>query len=110
MKCSYEEEKMREYALPLLVLSHAYAVPELKRACECWIEVNMMHSENAIDIFQLALLCDASRLSIICHRFIMSNIKVVSATDGWKAMKTSHPHLEREILDSLAHEEAVSIR
>lgn len=100
---------MREFALPLLVLSHAYAVGELKRVCERWLGGRLMNSENAIDIFQLALLCDAPRLSIICYRFIVSNIKAVSATDGWNDMKRSHPHLEREILDSLADENAVSI-
>lgn len=100
---------MREYALALLMLSHAYAVGQLKRLCEFWLERRLINSENAVDIFQLALLCDAPRLSIMCHRFIVSNIKAVSATDGWNDMKMSHPVLERELLASLADEDAVSI-
>ncbi|KAH6803879.1 BTB and TAZ domain protein 4 [Perilla frutescens var. frutescens] len=103
----YEEEKMREFALPLLMLSHGYAVEQLKRVCECWLEKRLIYTENAVDIFQLALLCDAPRLSIKSHRFIVSNIKAVAATDGWKDMKKSHPLLEREIIESLADEDAI---
>ncbi|XP_057784469.1 BTB/POZ and TAZ domain-containing protein 4 [Salvia miltiorrhiza] len=103
----YEEEKMREFALPLLVLSHAYAVGQLKCLCECWLETKLMNTENVVDIFQLALLCDAPRLSIMCHRFIVSNIKAVIATDGWHDMKMSHPILERELIESLGDEDAI---
>lgn len=108
--CSYEEEKMREFAVHLLVLSHAYAVGQLKRLCEHWLETKLINSENVVDIFQLALLCDAPRLSIMCHRFIVTNIKAVQATDGWQDMRTSHPVLEKELIQSLADEDAVSIR
>ncbi|KAI3451930.1 hypothetical protein Pfo_008595 [Paulownia fortunei] len=102
----YEEENMKEFALPLLVLSHAYVVPQLKRLCECWLEQRLITTENVIDIFQLALLCDAPRLSLICHRFILSNFKAVSASDGWKDMKESHPVLEKELLESMIDEDA----
>ncbi|GAA0184561.1 hypothetical protein LIER_31849 [Lithospermum erythrorhizon] len=100
----YDEEKLDEYALQLLMLSHAYVVPHLKRLCEQWIEQRLITSENIIDIFQLALLCDARRLSLICHRFILNNFKSVSATDGWKVMKNSHPILEQTILGSMDEE------
>lgn len=99
---------MKEFALPLLVLSHAYAIPQLKRLCECWLEHRLMTTENVIDIFQLALLCDAPRLSLISHRFILSNLKAVSASEGWKDMKQSHPVLEKELRASVADENAVS--
>ncbi|PIN06121.1 CREB binding protein/P300 [Handroanthus impetiginosus] len=102
----YEEENIKEFVLPLLVLSHAYVVPQLKRLCECWIEQRFITAENVIDIFQLALLCDAPRLSLICHRFILSNIKAVFASDGWRDMKESHPILEKEILDSMVDEDS----
>ncbi|KAL3525604.1 hypothetical protein ACH5RR_013976 [Cinchona calisaya] len=102
----YEEDKFKEHVLHLLVLSHAYAVPQLKQLSEWWVEHRFLTTENVIDIFQLAMLCDAPRLSFICHRFIIKNIKPVSVTDGWKAMKESHPVLEREILDSITNEEA----
>ncbi|KAL6573052.1 hypothetical protein OROHE_002528 [Orobanche hederae] len=103
---SYEEENMENFALHLLVLSHAYAIPQLKRQCECWLEHRLMTTENVMDIFQLALLCDAPRLSLICHRVTLSNFKAVSATDGWKDMKESHPILEKEILESMIEEDA----
>ncbi|GAA0140916.1 hypothetical protein LIER_02179 [Lithospermum erythrorhizon] len=103
----YDEQKLDEYALQLLMLSHAYVVPHLKRLCEQRIEQRLITSEDTIDIFQLALLCDAPRLSLICHRFILNNFKAVVATDGWKAMKNSHPILERTIMESLVDEDAI---
>ncbi|XP_051140610.1 BTB/POZ and TAZ domain-containing protein 4 [Andrographis paniculata] len=102
----YEEENMKEFALPLLVLSHVYAVPKLKQLCEWWLEHKWMTTENAVDIFQLSLLCDSPRLSLMCHRFILSNLKAVCASDGWRDMKESHPVLEKEIRESIIHQEA----
>ncbi|XP_009759977.1 BTB/POZ and TAZ domain-containing protein 4 [Nicotiana tabacum] len=100
----YEEEKMKEHGLSLLVLSHAYAVPHLKRECELQLEQRLT-TENVVDIFQLALLCDASRLSLLCHRFMLKHLKPVSATEGWNAMKQSHPVLEKQILRSVIDED-----
>ncbi|KAK4416327.1 BTB/POZ and TAZ domain-containing protein 4 [Sesamum alatum] len=102
----YADEKMKEFALPLLVLSHAYAVPQLKRLCESWLEHRLMTTENVIDIFQLALLCDAPRLSLVCHRFILANLKAVCVSEAWRDMRESHPVLEREIIESVIHEDA----
>ncbi|XP_022741233.1 BTB/POZ and TAZ domain-containing protein 4-like isoform X2 [Durio zibethinus] len=47
---------------------------------------------------------DAVRVFI---RFLYSswNFKVVSATEGWKAMKKSHPALEKELVKSMIDEE-----
>ncbi|GER53748.1 BTB/POZ and TAZ domain-containing protein 4 [Striga asiatica] len=104
---SYEEESMRTFALPLLVLAHAYMVPQLKRVCECWLEHKLLTTENAVDIFQLALLCDAPRLSFVCHRFIVTNFKAVSATNAWRDMKSSHPILDREIRASIIDEDVM---
>ncbi|XP_021751426.1 BTB/POZ and TAZ domain-containing protein 4-like [Chenopodium quinoa] len=98
----YNPEDMEEYILHLLVLSHVYVVPHLKRECEVQLENGLLNIENSVDIFQLALLCDAPRLSLICHRMILDNFKAVSATDGWNAMKEAHPILEREILATVA--------
>ncbi|XP_007047510.2 PREDICTED: BTB/POZ and TAZ domain-containing protein 4 [Theobroma cacao] len=101
----YEKEEMKEYVLQLLVLSHAYVVPQLKQICEQHLEHGLLTIENVIDVLQLALLCDAPRLSLISHRMILSNFKSVSATEGWKAMKKSHPALEKELLESVIDEE-----
>ncbi|XAR51360.1 Histone acetyltransferase [Bertholletia excelsa] len=96
----YEPEEMEKYALPLLVLSHAYVIPYLKRLCEWRLEQGWLTIENVVDAFQLALLCDAPRLSLICYRMILQNLEAVSATEGWRAMKESHPVLEKQILES----------
>ncbi|XP_019195496.1 PREDICTED: BTB/POZ and TAZ domain-containing protein 4-like isoform X2 [Ipomoea nil] len=100
----YEEDKLREHILSLLVLSHSYAIPQLKRECERLLEDGMMTVENVIDVFQLALLCDAPRLSLMSHRFILRNIKPVSLTQGWIAMRNSHPVLEKHLVESVIDE------
>ncbi|XP_071730972.1 BTB/POZ and TAZ domain-containing protein 4-like [Rutidosis leptorrhynchoides] len=100
----YEEDQMEEHVLSLLVLSHSYVVPRLKHECEDQLERKYLNVDNVIDVFQLALLCDAPRLSIICHRLILKNFKATSLSDGWKAMKESHPILEKELLETFADE------
>ncbi|KAL6961360.1 BTB/POZ and TAZ domain-containing protein 4, partial [Sarracenia purpurea var. burkii] len=103
---SYEPEELERYIFHLLVLSHSYVVPHLKRVCERWLEQGLLTIENVIDTFQLALLCDAPRLSLICHRFILKNFKAISATEGWRIMKYSHPVLEKEIAESIDEEKS----
>lgn len=93
--------------MPLLVLSHAFVIPHLKRVCVQHLE-HGLNTDNVIDVFQFALLCDAPRLSLICHRMILNNLKAVAETEGWKAMKTSHPILEKEILESVTEACTVS--
>ncbi|KAF3440829.1 hypothetical protein FNV43_RR19115 [Rhamnella rubrinervis] len=95
----YQKEDMEEFVLQLLVLSHVFVVPHLKRECEKQLEHGLLTPENVVDIFQLALLCDAPRLGLICHRMIQKNFKTVSDSEGWKAMKQSHPVLERQLLE-----------
>ncbi|EPS67454.1 hypothetical protein M569_07322, partial [Genlisea aurea] len=104
-----DRETLNECLVPLLVLSHAYAIPHLKRLCERRMEEDeerFITTANAIDVFQLALLCDAPRLALICHRFIVRNLKAVSGSEGWRDMRESHPVLEKEILASVAAEES----
>jgi len=98
---------MDEFVLHLLVLSHVYMVPHLKCECEQKLELGLLTIDNLVDVFQLALFCDAPRLSLICHRKILKNFKVVSESEGWKTMKLSHPLLEKEILESMIDEENV---
>lgn len=97
----YEQEEMNEYILPLLVLSHVFVVPSLKRECEQQLETRLLNIENVVDVFQISLLCDAPRLCIFCHRLILKSFKAVSATEGWKVMKASHPVLEKELIESV---------
>ncbi|EXB94057.1 BTB/POZ and TAZ domain-containing protein 4 [Morus notabilis] len=93
----FEKEDMEEFALHLLVLSHVYVVPHLKQECERRLEDGLLTTENVVDIFQLALLCDAARLSVLCQRIIVNNYKSISATEGWTVMKESHPVLESQL-------------
>nr|ALD47591.1 BTB/POZ and TAZ domain-containing protein [Lonicera japonica] len=102
----YEQEEMQEYVLHLLVLSHVFVVPQLKRECEWQLEQGLLTIENVVDIFQLALLCDAPRLSLISHRLILKSFKDACATDGWRVMKWSHPVLEKELLESVIEADA----
>ncbi|XP_061338937.1 BTB/POZ and TAZ domain-containing protein 4 [Gastrolobium bilobum] len=101
----FEKEEMEEFILHLLVLSHVFVVPHLKRECERKLELGLLTTDNVVDVFQLALLCDAPRLSLICHRMILKNFKAVSESEGWKTMKQSHPVLEKEVLESVIEEE-----
>ena len=98
---------MQEFVLHLLVLSHAFAIPHLKRECEQKLELGLLTMDNVVDIYQLALLCDAPRLSLICQRMIVKNFKTVSESEGWEALKQSHPVLEKELLESTIEEENV---
>lgn len=107
--CSFQNQDMAEFVVPLLVLSHSFVVPRLKQICERQLEHGLLNVENVIDIFQLALLCDAPRLSFICQRMILKNFKDVSATEGWAAMKQSHPLLEKELLECVIDEDNVSV-
>lgn len=91
----------------LLVLAHVYVVPQLKQECEKKLEHGLLTIDNVVDIFQLALLCDAPRLSLICHRMILKNFKTVCTTRGWKTMKKSHPTLEKELVESMIEEDTV---
>lgn len=84
---SFEPEELQKYVLNLLVLSHAYVVPHLKRLCEWRLEHGLLTIDNVIDTFQLALLCDAPRLSLICYRMILKNFKSISTTEAWKSCK-----------------------
>ncbi|AED98350.1 BTB and TAZ domain protein 4 [Arabidopsis thaliana] len=97
----YEKEEMNEFIMHLLLLSHAYVVPQLKRVCEWHLEHGLLTTENVVDVFQLALLCDFPRLSLISHRMIMKHFNELSATEAWTAMKKSHPFLEKEVRDSV---------
>ncbi|KAJ4914145.1 BTB/POZ and TAZ domain-containing protein 5 [Raphanus sativus] len=100
----YEKQDMEDFAMHLLVLSHVYVVPQLKRVCESHFENTLLNKENVIDVFQLALLCDAPRLGLLCHRMILKSFEEVSNSQGWIAMKQSHPSLHKELLRSVSYE------
>ncbi|KAK4482616.1 hypothetical protein RD792_009780 [Penstemon davidsonii] len=97
----YEEEEIKKYILHLLVLSHSYGVPSLKRFCENLLENGWLTKENVIDVLQLARNCDAPRLAMVSLRMVLKDFKSISSTEGWKVMKRANPLLEQELLESV---------
>lgn len=107
--CRYEQEEMNRFVLHLMVLSHVFMIPSLKLECMRKLEKGILTTDNVVDIFQLAKLCDAPRLSLICQRLIINNFKVVNASEGWKIMKQSNPNLEKELIELLVEANSVSL-
>jgi hypothetical protein len=99
---------MKKHVLHLLVLSHVFSVPSLKTVCIDQLERSFLAPDNVVDMLQLAGLCDAPRLSLICTRMIMGDFKTISLTDGWKVMRRVNPSLEQELLESLVEYDTVS--
>lgn len=66
-----------------------------------------MTTENVVDVLQLAQLCDAPRLSLVCTRLITRDLKSISVSEGWKTMKKTNPSLEQTLLESLVEEDSV---
>ncbi|KAE8713573.1 BTB/POZ and TAZ domain-containing protein 3 [Hibiscus syriacus] len=97
----YEEEELQKFVLHLLVLSHSYSIPSLKRVCICSLEQGWLTKDNVIDVLQLARNCDAPRLALICVRMVVKNFKSISSTEGRRAMKCANPALEQELVESV---------
>ncbi|XP_062090135.1 BTB/POZ and TAZ domain-containing protein 3 [Humulus lupulus] len=97
----FEKEEMNKFVLHLLLLSHSYSVPSLKRTCIHFIEQGWLTNESVVDVLQLARNCDAPRLSLVCVRRIVKDFKAISSTQGWKVMKRVNPALEQELLEAV---------
>lgn len=97
----FEQEPMRKHVLHLLVLSHVFSVPHLKTVCTDELARSFLAPDNVVDVLQLARLCDAPRLSLLCTRMIVGDFRNVSLTDGWKVMRRTNPSLEQELLEVL---------
>ncbi|PHT63283.1 BTB/POZ and TAZ domain-containing protein 1 [Capsicum annuum] len=94
-KCT--EEQMERHGIHLLALSHVYLVPQLKQRCTKGL-AKRLTIENAVDVLQLARLCDAPDLYLRSMKFLSSNFKKVEETEGWKFLQDHDPLLELEIL------------
>lgn len=99
---------MKKFVFHLLVLSHCYSVPSLKRVCIHLLEHGWLTRENVIDVLQLARSCDAPRLSFVCVRMVVKDFKIISSTEGWKVMKRANPALEQELVEALVEADSVS--
>ncbi|KAG6492627.1 hypothetical protein ZIOFF_047592 [Zingiber officinale] len=103
--CSYEPELIKKFVLHLLILSHAFAILSLKSTCIKLLEQELT-TENVVDVLQLAQLCDAPQLSLVCTRLITKDLKSISVSEGWKTMKKTNPSLEQTLLESLVEEDS----
>ncbi|KAJ0236103.1 BTB/POZ and TAZ domain-containing protein 3 [Hirschfeldia incana] len=102
----YEEEEMKKYVLPLLVLSHCYSVPSLKRVCVTVLDQGWINKENVIDVLQLSRSCDAARISFVCVSMVIRDFKSISSTEGWKVMTRGDTLLEQELVEAVVEADA----
>ncbi|KAL0797400.1 hypothetical protein Bca101_052574 [Brassica carinata] len=102
----YEKEEMKKHVLPLLVLSHCYSVPSLKRVCVEVLDQGWINKENVIDVLQLARSCDATRISFVCVSMVIRDFKSISSTEGWKVMTRGDPLLEQELIEAVVEADA----
>ncbi|XP_073143309.1 BTB/POZ and TAZ domain-containing protein 1-like [Henckelia pumila] len=99
------EEELEKHGIHLLVLSHVYLVPQLKQICVKGL-AERVTVDNAIDVLQLASLCDAPHLYLKCMNFLSNNFESIEKTEGWKFMQKHDPRLELEILQFIDETES----
>ncbi|KAK8547911.1 hypothetical protein V6N13_123334 [Hibiscus sabdariffa] len=92
-----EEEQLGKYGIHLLALSHVYSVPQLKQRCSKGVGQRLT-AENAVDVLQLASLCDTPDLYLKCMKHIAAHFKSVEQTEAWCFMQDHDPWLELQIL------------
>lgn len=97
----FDSADMEKFVLHLLVLSHVYNVPFVKKLCAQELEHGLLTIENVMDVFQLTRLCDAPRLNLMCLRLIIKDFKGVAKTEGWRVMRESDPALEQELVEAV---------
>ncbi|KAI3886376.1 hypothetical protein MKW92_039698 [Papaver armeniacum] len=83
----------KKFVLHLLVLSHSYSVPPLKRICAHLLERSILTTENVID----ASVSDM----VQCTRYFTH-----VCSDGWKVMKSVDTALEQELLEAVVEAES----
>lgn len=105
--CRCTEDEMERYAMHLLVLSHVFRVPALKRACVGML-ADRLDVDLVVDVLQLARLCDAPRLYVRCMKLLAAEFGAVEQTEGWRFLQTNDPWLELEILQALHEADLVS--
>ncbi|KAJ1286718.1 hypothetical protein BS78_03G373500 [Paspalum vaginatum] len=95
-----EEDDMDKHAVQVLALAHAYQVPWLKRACEGAIGARLT-ADSAVDVLQLAALCDAPRLHLRCARLLAKEFAAVERTEAWRFLQENDPWQELQVLQGL---------
>uniref|UniRef100_A0A7N0VBN5 Uncharacterized protein n=1 Tax=Kalanchoe fedtschenkoi TaxID=63787 RepID=A0A7N0VBN5_KALFE len=82
----------------LLALSHVFLIPRLKQKVTKRLAKTLI-KENVLDVLELAKLCDAPDLSLICMKLIASHFKSVEKTEGWKILQDHDPWLSSFVTD-----------
>lgn len=100
---------MEKHGIHLLALSHVYLVPQLKQRCTKGL-AEQLTIKNAVDVLQLARLCDAPDLYLKCLKFISTNFKKVEKTEGWKFLQDHDCLLELEILQFMDEADSVCLK
>nr|XP_009405181.2 PREDICTED: BTB/POZ and TAZ domain-containing protein 1-like [Musa acuminata subsp. malaccensis]XP_018682977.1 PREDICTED: BTB/POZ and TAZ domain-containing protein 1-like [Musa acuminata subsp. malaccensis]XP_018682978.1 PREDICTED: BTB/POZ and TAZ domain-containing protein 1-like [Musa acuminata subsp. malaccensis] len=95
-----EEEIVGEHGMHLMVLSHAYGVGWLKRACERVLS-SRLTAEGVVDVLVLAQQCDAPRLHLRCMQLLAEDFAAVEQTEAWRFLRDHDPWLELDILQFL---------
>ena len=91
---------MEQYGVQLMVLAHKFRIDWLKKGCE--IEVGrQLNAESAVDVLQIARLCDAASLCQKCLRLVSKEFAAVQMSDGWRFVRMNDPRLELEVLQFL---------
>ena len=91
---------MKQYGVQLMVLAHKFRIDWLKKGCE--IEVGrQLNAESAVDVLQIARLCDAASLCQKCLRLMSKEFAAVQMSDGWRFVQMNDPRLELAILQFL---------
>ncbi|ONK58182.1 uncharacterized protein A4U43_C09F9180 [Asparagus officinalis] len=98
------KETMEKYGIQLLVLAHKYRIDWLKKACEAEI-IRNLKPESAVDILQIARLCDSPRLCQRCFTLISNEFPSVQKSDAWRFVHLNDPRLEIEILQFVEQSE-----
>ena len=101
------DEDVERYAEQLLVLSHAYSVPWLKRWCTEAIGSRLTPG-TVVDALQLADLCDAPQLHLRCMRLLAKEFRAVERTEAWRFLRENDPWQELDVLSRLHDADMVS--
>lgn len=91
------EWEIEKYGMHLLTLSHAFLMPRLKQRVTKGLARTLM-KENVVDVLELAKLCDAPDLSLVCMKLISRHFKTVEKTEGWQILQEHDPWLELDVL------------
>ena len=82
----------RETVFSLLPAAAKYKLAKLKTMCEIFLHNNLT-LENVTNVLVLAECHFSTKLKAKAIEFINANPKKVFATEGYKSMGKSHPHL-----------------